>query len=326
MARPEPVAAGEFSSLMARLGPFERRPVIAVATSGGPDSLALALLAGDWATALGGRAVALTVDHRLRPESDAEARQVGRWLRARGIAHRVLVSSGARPHANVQAVARGMRYDLLSSWCLDAGVLHLLLAHHIEDQAETILLRLGRGSGVVGLAAMAAVVEGAGLRLLRPVLTVSRARLRATLEARGQPWLDDPSNRDRTYARVRVRALLPALGAEGMTPARLADTARRLGRARQALEVDVASLLARATELYPEGYCLLDRRLLARAPAEIGLRALASLLVSIGGHPSPPRLERLTSVRSERTMTPWVVRCSLRRCCLSARRRRLPRR
>jgi len=154
-----PLDASGFARLMASLGPFESAPRIAVAVSGGADSLALALLAADWAAAQGGKAVALTVDHGLRPEAAAEARQVRRWLADCGISHFILAWRGPRSGADVQAAARAARYRLMGEWCARRGILHLLLAHHRDDQAETVLLRLARGSGLEGLAAMAPVSE-----------------------------------------------------------------------------------------------------------------------------------------------------------------------
>jgi tRNA(Ile)-lysidine synthase len=291
--RPRPIDADEFDDLMARLGPFERRPALAVAVSGGADSLALALLAAGWARRRGGAVTALTVDHGLRPEAAAEARQVARWLDARNIAHRRLAWRGAKPRQNIQAAARAARYGLLTGWCRRNGVLHLALGHHLDDQAETLLLRLGRGSGLDGLAAIAPVAELPGVRLLRPLLAVPRARLIATLEARGQPWIEDPSNEDLAHARVRLRALGPALAAEGLTAERLAATARRLGRARAALEGAVGALLARAATLDPAGYCRLDPAALAAAPEEIALRALGQALTTVAGRAYGPRLDGL---------------------------------
>lgn len=293
------MASAEFDRLMAPLGPFEAAPHLAVAVSGGPDSLALTLLAHAWAKARGGEAIGLTVDHGLRPESAAEAKAVARWLEARGIRHHILHWRGEKPQANLQAAARAARYRLFESWCRGAGVLHLLLAHQLEDQAETFLLRLGRGSGVDGLAAMAACVETAWARLLRPLLAVPRARLRATLEAVGQDWVEDPSNRDPRHARVRLRKLLPSLAPEGLEVPRLAVTAGRLGRARQALEAWAARLLAEAATLDPAGYAVVARGPLAAAPAEVGLRALARLLRCVGGGSYGPRLERLERLYRE---------------------------
>jgi tRNA(Ile)-lysidine synthase len=285
----------EFDRLMQAVGPFESRPRLAVAVSGGSDSMALAVLAADWAGRRGGTITAITVDHGLRPEAGAEARQVGRWLRARGIAHRILrwrPLAGVLP-GGLQAAARAARYDLLTDWCRKQHVLHLALAHQQEDQAETLLLRLGRGSGLDGLAAMAPIAERAGLRLIRPLLTIPRVRLRATLAEAQQPWIDDPSNDDPAHARIRLRRLLPALAAEGLDAARLAATAAHLGRARAAIDDAVAALLSQAAAVFPAGYVRLDSDALRSAPAEVSLRALARCLMVVGGGEYAPRLDRL---------------------------------
>jgi tRNA(Ile)-lysidine synthase len=278
---------------MTRLGPFEPRPSLAVGVSGGRDSMALALLADRWARARGGRIVALTVDHGLRPGSLAEARRVHGWLGARGIAHRILRWTGPKPAANVQSAARRARYRLLTAWCERHGVLHLLLAHQAEDQAETFLLRLARGSGVDGLACMAAVSELAPVRVLRPLLPIARVRLAATLRSAGQAWIDDPSNENTAHARIRLRRLQGALEAEGLTAARLMRTARHIAAARASSEAQVAALLARTARLHPAGFCEIDCAVLLQAPAATALRALSSVLQTIGGTAYPPRFERL---------------------------------
>jgi len=286
---------------MRPLGPYLAKPHLAVAVSGGADSLALVLLADAWVRRRGGRVSAITVDHGLRAEAATEARQVARWLRARGIAHRTLRWSppAAAARANIQAKARDARYGLLTGWCRDHGVADLLVAHHQEDQAETFLLRLARGSGLDGLAAMAPVSARDGIRLLRPLLGVPKASLVAYLRARRQPWIEDPSNRDAAYARVRLRALLPALAAEGLTAERLAETAARLGQARAALGAACDALLAQAAETHDAGYARVDAAALAGAPREVALRALARLLTLFGGQSYTPRYDRLCRLADE---------------------------
>jgi tRNA(Ile)-lysidine synthase len=278
---------------MAPLGPFEARPALAVAVSGGADSLALCLLADDWARRRGGSVTALTVDHGLRPEARAEAQRVAAWLAPRGIAHRILTWHPPPDTRSLQEAARAARHGLLKSWCREAGCLHLLTGHHLDDQAETFLLRLARGSGLDGLAAMAALRETAECRLLHPLLTVPAGRLKSFLDGTGQDWIEDPSNTDPSYARVRLRRGTALLAGEGLSPARLAATARRLGRARAALEEQVARVLARAVALHPSGFARLDAAALLEAAPEIALRALAQLVAAIGGTDYTPRLERL---------------------------------
>ena len=283
---------------MAPLGPFEPAPRIAVAVSGGPDSLALCLLAKGWARSRGGTLSALTVDHGLRPESGAEAVQVRRWLAARAISHRTLRWKGARPVSGVQAEARAARFALLTCWCRRSGVLHLLLAHQQEDQAETVLQRLVHGSGIDGLAAMAPVrlamePDGRGVRLLRPLLSVSRDALTATLAHWNQPWIDDPTNRDARYERPRLAAALARLEPEGLSAARLAALSARAAEDRAALDGLCTDLLARCAHPAPAGFVTLDRDALRHAPPALALRALSRAVNTVSGAPYPPRTDRL---------------------------------
>ena len=284
---------------MTRLGGFEAAPRLAVGVSGGADSLALVLLAHGWATGQGGAVLALTVDHGLRADSAAEAARVAAWMAARGIPHATLRWEGDKPATGIQTAARDARHRLLAERCRAEGILHLALAHHADDQAETVLLRLARGSGVDGLAGMAPVRWEPHMRILRPLLDVPHARLLATCRALGQEWIEDPSNRSPAYARGRLRAVADALSAEGLSAERLCETARRAARARRALEELTADLLGRAAELHPEGWVRLDPAALAAAPEELALRALARVLACVGGASYAPRAERLERLHDE---------------------------
>ncbi|MBB6249945.1 tRNA lysidine(34) synthetase TilS [Nitrospirillum iridis] len=272
-----------FARLMAPLGPYETAPVLAVGVSGGRDSLALTLLADRWARARGGHVIAFTVDHALRPESAAEAAQVGHWLAGRGIPHTTLTWEGPKPATGLQAAARQARHDLLAAACRARGILHLCLAHHREDQAETVALRLEGGSGADGLAGMAAARALADVRLLRPLLPVSRADLGATCRAFGQPWIDDPSNLMTRYARGRLRREGLARPVDDLL-AQAADA----GRARAALETAVAVAVAHHVMLAPEGYAVVAADALARLPRPVASRMLAGLAAALGGQPYAP--------------------------------------
>jgi tRNA(Ile)-lysidine synthase len=292
----QPLNDDVFDGLMADLGPFESRPHLAVAVSGGADSLCLAILAARWAARHAGRVTALSVDHGLRAEAGIEARRVGDWLKPKGIGHRILSWPGPKPVTGVQAAARAARYRLMGDWCRKAGVLHLALAHTLDDQAETFFLRLGAGSGPDGLAAMAAVRETADVRLLRPLLGVGKAALLATLEAEGQEWIEDPSNRDRAFARVRVRRAMEEGGLEASGVAR---AAHRFGRARVALEAAASALLARSVWVHPAGYAWLEPRELMAAPDEVSLRALGRVVTAVGGRDHGPRVEKLERLHGQ---------------------------
>ena len=294
-----PLTADDFAALMASIEPFETSPAIVVAVSGGADSMALTLLADEWARARGGTLFALTVDHGLRVESKAEGRRVGAWLREKGIPHKILSWTGEKPAAGLQAAARQKRYELLEAWCRANGVLHLLLAHNLEDQAETFLMRLGRGSGLAGLSGIASVEYRQGVRLLRPLLSVPKARLVATLEHRGQAWVEDPSNLNEKFLRVRARNILAGLTPEGLEATRVADAVSRLRRASDAIERQVTETLAHAVTVYPEGYARLDAGTLLTAPEEVSLRALARVLMVVSGGIYPPRFERLLHLHGE---------------------------
>lgn len=309
-----PISDAEFAARIGMLGYFESKPDIAVAVSGGPDSMALILLAHRWAQARGGRAHAVTVDHAIRPEAAAEAAQVGTWLAARDIHHTILRVTTPLPAADLQAAARGARYRLLDAFCADHHILHLLVAHHLDDQAETFLLRLARGSGVDGLSAMRLVAYRRDMRVLRPLLDVPRQRLAATCDASGQLSIVDPSNRNPRFQRVRLRAAAAVLEDIGLTPGRLGVTAQHMARAQSALDSEMATLLARAAAFHPAGFCRVDTKAITEAPREIGTRALASLITTIGGAAYSPRYERLLRLYVELVFSDRVIDRTLGGC------------
>lgn len=286
----EPVTDRQFADLMVAFAPYEKAPRVAVAVSGGGDSMALVLLADAWARARDGGVTALTVDHGLRAESADEAKAVGAWMAGHGIDHRILPWTGPKPETGIQEAAREARYELMGAWCREAGVLHLALGHQEEDQAETFLMRLGRGSGTDGLAAMSAVVEGRGYRLLRPLLSIARERLRATLHERGQKWIEDPSNHDAAFRRVRIRGWLAALAMAGYPAQSLARSAAAFGVRRIEEEAQVQRLLARAATILPAGYARLDVEALDGAPRPVAAAAVSRVLATVGGGAYvPPR-------------------------------------
>jgi tRNA(Ile)-lysidine synthase len=265
-----------FAGAMASLGPFEAHPRLAIATSGGADSTALALLARDWATGQGGGVQAFIVDHRLRPDSTAEADVTARRLASLSVPATILTLSGLQRGPALAERARIARYAALTAACRAGGFLHLLLGHHAADQAETLAMRVLRDSGNSGLAGMPAVAETRDIRLLRPLLLVPPGILRGFLEARGIAWVEDPSNRDPAALRVRLRDRLTRTD-----PMCLVAASVMAGCARSASEAAIAASLAAIATIRPEGVALLPR-------GPIRVETLAALVQTIGGAPYPP--------------------------------------
>jgi tRNA(Ile)-lysidine synthase len=271
---------------------------IVVAVSGGGDSVALMHLLARFA---GARKlpppIVLTVDHGLRKSSAADARKVMAWAKALGLKAHMLAWRGKKPRTGIEAAARDARYRLMGAWLVRHGVAALHVAHTMDEQAETFLLRLARGSGLDGLAAMRAVAPWpvAGFESLcihRPLLGITRADLRKHLEAIGQSWLEDPMNDDAAFDRIRMRKAAGVLADAGLSSARIAAAAAHLSRARAALETVTEAVLARAARAVPEGV-LLDPAAIAAAPREVGLRALSAVLLAVSGQVYRPRFEGL---------------------------------
>jgi len=293
-----PISPAEAAKLFA---PLRDRAAVALAVSGGADSSALLHL---WALARDLEpglppAVVLTVDHRLRPEAAAEAAAVARHAADVGLPHHTLVWSEARPGGNLQARARAARRRLLLDRAAELGCDTLVLAHHADDQAETFLTRLSRGSGVLGLAGMAPMRTEGGLLLARPLLDLPRARLVTTLRAAGLGWAEDPSNADPHYARARLRAAAPLLDDLGLTRDRLTATARAMARASAALEPLVAALDRDAVRRHPAGWITLALSAFAEAAEEIRLRLLSRLVGEIAASAYGPRLDALEALDRE---------------------------
>jgi tRNA(Ile)-lysidine synthase len=218
---------------------WKAAPALVLAVSGGPDSIALMWLAARWRRALtrGPDLIAVTIDHGLRAEAAREARDVKRLATTLELPHRTLRWTGAKPTTGLPAAARDARYRLLAKAAGAAGATHVLTAHTRDDQAETLLMRMSRGSGIAGLAGIARQSQRDGVTLVRPLLRVPKARLVATLKKAKIGFADDPTNRDTSFTRPRLRALMPALADEGFDARNLTRLASRLARANAALEI-----------------------------------------------------------------------------------------
>lgn len=281
---------------------FETLSHVVLAVSGGPDSMAMLRLVATWhaarATDRPGLSV-ITVDHGLRPEAADEARFVAKTAAALGLLHTTLTWHGPKPESGIQVAARGARYRLISAHLAAHNIPAVAMAHTRDDQAETLLMRLARGSGADGLAGMRQRVAHGPMLVIRPLLTFSKASLIATLEALGQPWIGDPSNENVDYERVRLRRASGALEDAGLGNAQLALSARRLGRASAALETYAREVVAaRPDELHFDdlGYARLAWDFLLTLPEEIRLKILARTIAAVGGAEAPVSLGSLEAM------------------------------
>src|SRR5712664_4878421 len=295
-----PISAQNAKRLFAA---WKTAPAIVLAVSGGPDSIALMWLAARWRSTLarGPRLIAVTVDHGLRAEAASEARDVKRLAHSLDLTHRTMRWTGDKPKTGLPAAARTARYRLLAQAARACGATHILTAHTRDDQAETLLMRLLRGSGIGGLAAMARESERDGVLLARPFLHVSKSQLVATLKTAQIGFADDPTNRDTNFTRPRLREIMPVLAAEGGDARSLARLASRLARANQAVEVLVDGaeryLALRDREAPRAGFdaSTFEAKAFAAMPEEIRLRLLKRAIDRFG-HEGPAELGKVEAL------------------------------
>lgn len=319
-----PLDAVVFDRLMMDFAPFEALPKLLVGVSGGADSMALALLAHEWCQARGGRILAVTIDHGLRAGAADEARWVAQELGKYDIDHVIRDWRGSKPAAAVQEHARNARYQMFDDLMREMGIFHLLVAHHANDQAETIAMRTERGTTQLGLAGMSARRNLRHGRLLRPLLSIPKADLIATLNARGQAWVEDPSNRNEKFERVRVRHALKA----GQAPD-IDETATATRR--QDLEARIGKVLAAAVILQDNGVAVWDPNAhwgrgqgddAPRHPQLAETHALGQVVRTVGGAAYMPALDKLASAMARFAIDP-ASRISLGGCVLHGRKNRI---
>ncbi len=283
----------ELNELFGEYKSFRR---IAVGVSGGADSMALLYLLKQWTQELGFSApelYAFTVNHGLRDEAVSEAAGTAQYCRRIEVPHETLLWVGEKPTSNLQSEARDARYALLRQAAEDHGCEALFLAHHLEDQAETFLTRLARGSGVYGLACIRKNREMDGLQICRPLLEISKVRLKSLLHSAHISWFEDPSNQDKQFTRVKFRRAQQELDELGLTTTKLSETARRMARAADAIDAWVEEIAEKSCTFHSAGPVRFDSSCLEYIPDEIGLRLVGRLVRYISGAPYMPRLARL---------------------------------
>jgi tRNA(Ile)-lysidine synthase len=297
--------------LPADFSALRRERHVALAVSGGSDSVALMRLAKGWADGNHPdlKLSVLTVDHGLRPESAEEAGRVGEWAGALGLSHHVLAWDGPKPETGLQAKARDARYGLMVGWCRDNDAGLLLTGHTLDDQAETVLMRLERSFSPLSLAGIATDGKWDGFPLLRPFLKTRREALRDYLSGIGQDWIEDASNADRRFERVRVRQAMNGLDGKGVTAERLAALAEASARTGQLLDRLSRQWLSRWLTEEEAGICHAPKEPFLALPEALQQHILACIVRHYGGGQSQPEPDEL------RRLARWVaegpVRCTL---------------
>ena len=285
---------GSLRRTLVELGIDVQHAKVAVAVSGGADSMALALLLSEVMAV-----VALTVDHGLRSESAAEAQYVHDILHSKGMKHHILTWNGDKPKSNIQSEARAARYKLMEDWCASEDIQYLLTAHHVADQAETFMLRLARGSGVYGLSAIEPVSEGLvnkDVTIVRPLINTHKELLETYLKRNNIEWIEDPSNLNNRYDRVKIREFFKAPVLDGFTVERVAQTSSHMRRVRTALEYYQKMWIDTHVKFDAFGAASFERASLNDIPEEIILRSLASIVRQVSGNAYVPRFEKLSTL------------------------------
>jgi tRNA(Ile)-lysidine synthase len=300
------------------LAPVAGAKKLALAVSGGPDSLALMLLVRQWARERRGpELVVYSVDHRLRPEAAAEAAMVVREAERLGLFARVLRWDDEKPETGIQAAARKARYRLMGAAMAEDGAEYLLTAHHLGDQAETVLMRLAHGSGIEGLRGIEPFVEIEGCRIFRPLLTVEPEDLLAVVTEAGLAPAHDPSNRDRHYERVRWRQTMPALAELGLDLRRLGTFANRMADADLVITLEVDRAFA-ALVYRGNGAAELPHAGLAGLPRAVGVRLLVKVLRLVGGERKPHALGAVESLFDRLRLRETVRPATLHGCVIAS--------
>ena len=292
-----PISAEELETRFSVLDDFER---IALAVSGGSDSLALLLLVSDYleSRAMGGPEMhVLTVDHGLRAEAKHEIERVETYCRQLGCTFEKLEWSGKKPRTGIQEAAREARYTLMADYCHAHRIPTLLTAHHLDDQAETLIMRLSRGSGLDGLSGMSPRSSRLGIEIFRPLLDIPKERLRATLRQRNWEWVEDKSNSDVRFERAQLRQNWQTLDDIGLSSRSLSLSSRRLQRTREALVAYIDGLVGNFVSFDPHGFIEIRGNGFSGLMEEVQLRILSRCIHALGGQPRPPQLAKLEDLQ-----------------------------
>ncbi len=267
---------------------------IAIALSGGSDSMALTLLSNNWAKKKNIDLIAITIDHNLRKNSAKEALKVASWMQKRKINHTILTYKGIIPTSNIEAIARQYRYDMLFDYCKKHNIEYLLIAHNADEQTETFFLNLSRGSGVYGLSCMPDIQNKNDIKIIRPMLLFSKEEIKSYLKDEKQKWVEDPSNKDTKYKRVRIRKIKKLLNTLELSNERISKIIDNMQRTRDTIEFYVNEFIKQNVIINDK--VLINIEDILNYPKEIVIRALSKILKDFSKKIYPPRLENLENI------------------------------
>lgn len=303
---------------------FGKSPRIALGISGGPDSLALAILTKQWIDKVGGTLTCLTVNHNLRPEAKSEALYVAQILKKYRIEHHTLIWEGTKNLSNLQNQAREARRNLLTEWCKTNKYSYLFLAHNQDDVIETFFMRLFRGSGIQGLSSIPHLSEYNDIVIARPLLGFKKSELELFLSNQNIKWVKDPSNHDTKFLRSKIRNLLKSTLLEEIMPYNLMLDRCTIGvdsikRTNNIIETSKKKIINDIVSLYPEGYLTIALEEFLQLPKETALSILASCLITISGtHCYRPRFSSLQKLynklrlKDQKSSTLWNCEIKIR--------------
>lgn len=295
---------------------------VAVAVSGGSDSLALVLLVNEWTKEHTKQVIALTVDHNLRPESRVEAEQVAAWMKAQNIQHHILTWHPPASLKRLQENARHARYELLTTWCFENNISALLTAHHGDDQLETFLQRLSHGSGLTGLLGIKPVLKLSLCTVVRPLLRASKEELHAYLAEQEHPFIQDPSNENQRFSRVLIRKNQEALTALGITRTAVQKTIERLTLCEELIEKIVEEEREKRVQFDSLGYQTVVLEGWDALSSEVRHRLLINCIRCVRPSCYPPPFKSVLAL-DEKIMTGTLKGTTLGGCLISIKQKRL---
>lgn len=293
---------------------------LAVAISGGADSMALCLIANNWAKVKNINFHAITINHNLRIESEDEAKTITNWLKKYNINHHIITWQHSNPKSNIQAQAREARYHLIAKFCDIHNIKYLLVAHNIEDKIETFLDRLSRGSGLDGLASMEEKIKFSNIQIIRPLLNTEKIHLRNYLSSINQEWIEDPSNINQKFKRIKIRQLLENIEEKSLIIKRISQTADHLARVKDYINSQVNlefnnNCKIELVDKIPQ--CLINHKVFIQIHEELALRILVKALSIVSDKPYKPRFEKLMYLYKQIKNNQNFKKLSLNNCLIS---------